>query len=402
MVRIGRTLPPAAAPIFIQDIINGIIGIFNKKQGINRFESELKDYFGVKHCFLVSSGKAALTLILRSLKRIYPDRDEVLIPAFTCYSVPSAITRAGLKIKLCDINHDKLDFNFYLLQKTLNSTNRLLAIIPTHLFGIPSDVERLETLIKGSCAILEDAAQAMGGELHKRKLGTIGNVSFFSLGRGKALSTVEGGVILTNDDTIAENLTALIQGIPDYSFIEQIKLLFYALILSVFMHPLLFWIPRLLPFLKLGETIYDPKFNIKKMSSFQAGLARGWQVKLKNLTKIRNINSENWTKIDSNHVFNSNLKSQISTPFIRFPYIAKTEKQRDIILRSSDKQGLGIMPAYPDSINGITELKNQFKGQNFPTAKEYAIMIVTLPVHQFVTHKDRTKIANLIKSACNA
>ena len=399
MVRIGRTLPPAAAPIFIRDIINGILGIFNKKQEINRFESELKNYFGIKHCFLVSSGKAALTLILWSLKKIYPDRDEVLIPAFTCYSVPSAITRAGLKIRLCDIHPDKLDFNFDLLQKTLNSTSRLLAVIPTHLFGIPSDVERLETLINGSCAILEDAAQAMGGKLHKRKLGTIGDVGFFSLGRGKALSIVEGGVILTDNDKIAKLINDLIKKIPDYSFMEQINLFFNALILSIFMHPLLFWIPKSLPFLKLGETIYNPKFKIKKMSAFQAGLAKGWQEKLKNLTKIRNSNSEYWTKIFSDQIFNSNLRSQISTSFIRFPFIAKTAKQRDIILRSSDKKGLGIMPAYPDSINGIYELKDQLHRQNFPTAKEYSSKLITLPVHPFVSHHDRTKITDLIRSA---
>ena len=399
MVRIGRTLPPAAAPIFIQDIINGILGIFNKKQEVNRFESELKNYFGIKHCFLVSSGKAALTLILWSLKKIYPNRDEVLIPAFTCYSVPSAITRAGLKIRLCDINPDKLDFNFDLLQKTLNSTSRLLAIIPTHLFGIPSDVERLEALINGSCAILEDAAQAMGGELHKKKLGTIGDVGFFSLGRGKAFSTVEGGVILTNNDKIAELINDLIKKIPDYSFMEQIKLFFNALILSIFMHPSLYWIPKSFPFLKLGETIYNPKFKIRKMSAFQAGLAKGWQEKLNNLAKIRKTNSENWTKNLKFQKFNSNLDSQYPTSLIRFPIIVNTKKKKDRILKTSGEKGLGIMPTYPDSINGIYELKEQFHSQNFPSAKEYSSKLITLPVHPFVSTNDRNRIVKLIKSA---
>ena len=401
MIRIGRTLPPAVAPIFFRDIITGIFGIFKKSQEINRFESEFKDYFDVKHCFLISSGKAALTIILRSLKKMHPDQDEILIPAFICYSVPSAITRAGLKIKLCDINADTLDFNIDLLAKTLNSTNRLLAIIPAHLFGIPTDIKRYEDLINGSCRIIEDAAQAMGSELDGRKLGTMGDVGFFSLGRGKALSTVEGGVILTNNEKVAETINEQIKKIPDYTFIEQMKLLFYAVILNIFMRPSLFWIPKSLPFLKLGETVYDPKFNIKKMSAFQAGLARGWQKKLKNLSRIRKTNSEYCTRIFSTQSFNSKLKTQNSklTSLIRFPFITNTAKQRDIILQTSAKQGLGIMPTYPDSINGINELKNQFEGQNFPAAKEYANNLITLPVHQFISHNDKTKIADLIKFA---
>lgn len=399
-IKFGRTLPPAAAPISFRNIITGIIGFFQKKQEINRFESELKDYFGVKHCFLVSSGKAALTLILRALRKTHPDRDEVLIPAFTCYSVPSAITRAGLKIKLCDINSDTLDLNFDQLQKILNSTNRLLAIIPTHLFGIPADIERLKNQINGSCIILEDAAQAMGGEINKKKLGTMGDVGFFSIGRGKAFSTVEGGIILTNNDKISETINDQIKKISDYSLIEQMKLLFYAIILLIFTHPSFFWIPKALPFLKLGETIYDPEFDIKRMSGFQAGLARGWQKKLKDLNTIRKTNSEYWAKILSSQPFNSKLQTQNSKVLIRFPFEANTVKQRDIILRTSEKQGLGIMPTYPGSINEINELKNQFEDQNFPTAKECANNIITLPVHPFVSHKYKTKIAALIKSAC--
>src|SRR6185295_5908966 len=99
-MRIGRTLPPAAAPIGIGAVVSGFAGILTGTRRLDRFHRELKDYFGVKHCFLVSSGQAAFTLILLALKELSPGRDEVLIPAFTCYSVPAAIVRAGLRIRL--------------------------------------------------------------------------------------------------------------------------------------------------------------------------------------------------------------------------------------------------------------------------------------------------------------
>src|SRR6266704_77719 len=169
-MRIGRTLPPAATPIGVREFVSGVRGIFRGRQELDRFRSELKEHFGVKYCFLVSSGKAAFTLILLALKELFPDRDDVLIPAFTCYSVPSSVVRAGLRIRLGDLRPDSLDFDFAQLSAMLSeapptqtearpsggagespvdprkgtesygdSIKRVLAIVPTHLFGYPAD-----------------------------------------------------------------------------------------------------------------------------------------------------------------------------------------------------------------------------------------------------------------------
>jgi len=116
-MRIGRTIPPAASPIHPYDILMGVKGLLRGRFEIDDFKLELKKHFQVRHCFLLSSGKSALSIILVALKQIFPDRNEVLIPAFTCYSVPSAIVRAGLKVRLCDVNPETLDFNFAALQK---------------------------------------------------------------------------------------------------------------------------------------------------------------------------------------------------------------------------------------------------------------------------------------------
>ncbi|MEO0248960.1 MAG: DegT/DnrJ/EryC1/StrS family aminotransferase, partial [candidate division WOR-3 bacterium] len=210
-MHIGRTLPPAAAPISLQDILAGLSGLRRGRRELARFECELKEFFGVDYCFLVSSGKAALTIILRALKAMYPNRDQVLIPAYTCYSVPSAIVRAGLNVQLCDMHPETLDFDYAQLDRFLHRakpqpnklnkhgqpSTRFLALIAAHLFGIASNIEGLRSLIgDNEPVIVEDAAQAMGGKRNNRKLGTLGDVGFFSLGRGKAISTVEGGIIL--------------------------------------------------------------------------------------------------------------------------------------------------------------------------------------------------------------
>ena len=110
-MRVGRTLPPAAAPIPWDTIFRALPACLLSDEGNSIFESEVKEEFESKYCFTLSSGKAALTIILRALKQLNPGKNQVLIPAYTCYSVPAAIKRAGLQIRLCDMGDKSLDFD---------------------------------------------------------------------------------------------------------------------------------------------------------------------------------------------------------------------------------------------------------------------------------------------------
>lgn len=102
-MKIQRRIPPATAPLFWKDLGHSLVGIFSGQRSHERLKAEVREYFGVRYVFLVSSGKAALTLILLALKAVSP-KEEVLIPAYTCFSVPSSIVKAGLKVALCDID----------------------------------------------------------------------------------------------------------------------------------------------------------------------------------------------------------------------------------------------------------------------------------------------------------
>src|SRR6267143_115701 len=428
-MRIGRTLPPAATPIGVREIVSGLCGIFRGRKELDRFRSELKEHFGVKHCFLVSSGKAAFTLILLALKELFPDRDEVLIPAFTCYSVPSSVVRAGLRIRLCDLRPHSLDFDFAQLSAMLseapppqtearpaggasessvgtrdaagssrNSSKRVLAVVPTHLLGYPADVARLRKLIRDpGVIIVEDAAQAMGETKDERKVGTLGDVSFFSLGRGKAFSVVEGGVILTNRDDLAERLNRLVGRLPRYGLLSLLKLVFQALALMTLIHPRLFWVPRSMRFLKLGETLFEMDFPIRRLSSFQAGLARNWRGKLEKLLDVRMSKVNRWIAIleaSRNHGSNFLRGQLLGLP--RFPLRVGDTKKRETLLQESARMGLGIMPVYPTSINAIPELREKIEGRAFPVAESCARELVTLPTHGYLTENDVTELSRLI------
>jgi perosamine synthetase len=392
--RIGRTLPPAAAPLRFKDIASGIAGLFEGESARNRFEKELKDYYKVGNCFTVSSGKAALVLILQALHELSPERDEVLIPAYTCYSVPSAIVRAGLRVRLCDVSPETLDFDFDQMVEEI-ANPRLLCVIPTHLFGLPSDVERVKGLAGNrGVYVVEDAAQAMGAEWNGRKLGASGDVGLFSMGRGKAFSTVEGGVILTADDRIGRAIGKRIASIPGYGAADCLKLFLYAVALAVLIHPLIYWLPSSLPFLKLGETHFATDFPIRRLSPFQAGLTKGWMTKIGDLWKTRLVNIG---EIAGHGITPDGYKKSPFPGLIRFPVMLKDADTKKKVLQKSVETGLGIADGYPDSIDGIGELGYKYEGKGFPGAKEIAKRLVTLPVHPFVKSGDIQRIVQLLK-----
>ena len=402
-MRIGRTIPPAAAPISWKNLARAVGSLLSRPQKSAAFTEQLKKYFAVKHCYVVSSGKGALTLILQALHNLSPDRDEVLIPAFTCYSVPASIKKANLKIRLCDIHPKTLDFDPDCLQTYAASekaAGKLLCVIPTHLFGIPADVESCRKIFPNEVTIIEDAAQAMGSEMEMKKLGTFGDVGFFSLGRGKALSTVEGGIIVTNNDELGKALKVAYTSLQHYSTFEQIVLLAKAWIANTLQIPTLFWVPKNLPFLRLGETLYEPDFTIKKESSIHATLAHGWEKRLQSYQEIRIKNISEFFKLyhDSSAEKHFQWSMAAGQPLIRLPFMVTEQTIRNTLVKDANESGIGVMPAYPTPIHEIPEVCNEFLDEEYPAAKQMSTNLLTIPTHVFMEKKDFRTLEKLLKN----
>lgn len=128
-----------------------------------------------------------------SRRRNY-QQDEVLLPGYTCYSLASSVVRAGLKIRVYDLDPRTLQPDIESIVR--NRSSRTLAIIHQHLFGIPMPIEGITSLAKETdITVIEDAAQALGGRLNGKALGTLGDFGLFSFGRGKPLPLGGGGDI---------------------------------------------------------------------------------------------------------------------------------------------------------------------------------------------------------------
>jgi dTDP-4-amino-4,6-dideoxygalactose transaminase len=390
-MKIQRTVPPTATLLSLGDLLRGLSGIFLREREIKKFESEMKVSLGVKHLFFVSSGKAALYLILTALKSI-SNRRQVVIPAYTCFSVPSAIKKAGLEIKLCDIDLSTLHFDDRQLEKTV--TEETLCVVPNHLFGIPEEMDRIDQLCKKKGVfVVEDAAQAMGGNYRGKPLGTLGDVGFFSLGRGKNITCGSGGIVVTNSGPIAEALSPIYSDLPlpgaGETFSEYVQLL----LMVFFIRPALYWFPAGLPFLKLGQTLYHENFPVKRLSGVKVGLLRNWRTRLEKSNRLR-------VEAAADFIRRLHLKS-FGDPlaYLRLPVLMQSREQKERLCIESREKGLGVSPMYPSAINEVAEIGLDFKGEAYPSAMEAAERLVTLPTHPFLSKQDKKKICELFESS---
>ncbi len=403
-MKIGRVLSPALAPLTLGNIFSGVAGMFSWEKSQTQFTNELKQVFGVSHCETVSSGKTALYCILKSLHKLSPEKNEVLIPAFNCYCVASAVLRAGFKVRLCEVDPNTLDFDFMMMTKELKNKDRLLCVVATHLFGMHANVSKLKSLINDdSIFIVEDAAQVMGGKENEVPLGLQADVGFFSLGRGKAYTTCEGGIIVTNRNDIDQGVHGVVETLPKHNSVEIGMMIFKAVVLLIFSRPWLFWLPKSLPFLGLGETHFEADFKIRKLSSFQAGLSWNWVKALEKIRKERYENSSFWVSF-----FNKNQLPGIDSiaktnsaarDLLRFPIRMHSKELCKKILKLSNLQGLGITITYPLPLNQLPQVTG-FAANAFPKAKQCSDLVVTIPVHRFVSKSDRRKIETLLKGIC--
>jgi len=395
-MRIGRTIPPAAAPLCWTDFRHAVAGACSPVATRRALEADIRSHFGIRHARAVSSGTAALTLTLKALKSMSPRR-EVVLPAFTCFSVPAAVAEAGLRPVLCDIDASTYDFDHALLERTVGSDT--LCVLAHHLFGSPSDVARIRLLCaKRGAFVVEDAAQAMGMAVGGRALGTLGDVGIFSFGRGKNVTCGSGGVIVTDSEEIAGAVARECTHLETPGSGEALADFVRLLLLSIFIRPRLYWIPAALPFLRLGQTVYPREIPLKWLSGVKAGVLRNWKTRLARSNRIRADNAAYFRRSLA-----CPLAADPAPPYLRLPVLAASREERQRIHALSQQNGWGLSPAYPTSIDEIPEIRHAFDGQRYPCAKDLADRLFTIPTHHWLSEEDRRAISDgLVRSHADA
>ncbi|XRO75841.1 DegT/DnrJ/EryC1/StrS family aminotransferase [Methanocaldococcus sp. 28A] len=193
----------------INQVIQRVLesGWFILGKELEAFEKEFAEYLGAKHVIGVNSGSDALYLAVKALG-VSKD-DEVITVSHTFISTVDAITRNGAKPVFVDIDPETYTIDVSQIEKKI--TEKTKAIVPVHLYGHPADMDPiLEIAEEYGLYVIEDASQAHGAEYKGRKVGNIGDVGCFSFYPTKNLGAYgDGGVVVTNDDELAEKLRVL-------------------------------------------------------------------------------------------------------------------------------------------------------------------------------------------------
>jgi dTDP-4-amino-4,6-dideoxygalactose transaminase len=189
--------------------IQGVLksGQFIMGSKVKAFEEEVAAYLGVKHAIGVNSGTDALVIGLKAAG--IGLGDEVITTPFTFFATAEAISLLGAIPVFADIDPKTFNIDPRHIEATI--TSRTKAILPVHLYGQAADMDSIMVLAaKYGYKVIEDTAQAFGGEYQGKKLGAIGDVGCFSFFPSKNLGAFgDAGLIVTNDDQIAETACML-------------------------------------------------------------------------------------------------------------------------------------------------------------------------------------------------
>lgn len=211
---------------------------WKKGKAVKELENEFKKYLNVKHAFAFNSGRTSLMAILNGLS--LERGNEVLLQAFTCNAAVNPVLWNGLKPVYVDCDEDNFNIDIEDLKKKITSESKV--IIVQHTFGLPAEmVKILEIAKQNNLILIEDCAHSLGAEYYKQKVGTFGNAAFFSFSRDKIISSVYGGMVVTDDDDLAKKIK---------EFQQEIKHPSCCWILQQLMHPILMNF-LILPFYKV-------------------------------------------------------------------------------------------------------------------------------------------------------
>jgi perosamine synthetase len=167
---------------------------------VKEFEEKFAAYIGMKHGIAVCNGTAALHVALLALG-VGPG-DEVIVPAFTMGSTWLAVLYTGAKPVFIDCEPDTFNIDPNQIERKI--TKRTKIILPVHIYGHAAEMGSIVKIAKKhKIPILEDAAEACGGEYKRKKCGSFGLINAFSFYANKIVTTGEGGMIVTDDEDLA-------------------------------------------------------------------------------------------------------------------------------------------------------------------------------------------------------
>ena len=349
------------ANFFLKDLISNTervlkSGMYINGDSVHQFENSVSEYLKVKYTISVGNGSDALTFILRAIG--VSEGDEVICPANSFIATAWAIVAVGAKPVFCDVNKDLLLDSKDFEKKITPNTK---AVIPVHLTGRVFDIDRISKICNhNSIDIIEDAAQSFGAHNKlNQKTGSLSRAGAFSLHPLKNLSIYgDGGLITTNDETIAEKCKLL----RNHGLVNRDKAILWG-------------------------------YN-SRLDELQAAFA---SIKLKNIEFLTR------RYIEIAKFYNEKLTNKIEKPLIRGDYrdvyhnyvIQVPSKIRNQLQSDLLIHGVDTKIHYPIPLHLQECSKNLgYKKGDFPVSEKLSNSMISLPIYPLLEHEEIEYIAS--------
>lgn len=397
-----RYVAPAGSPIGATDLARCAARLVSDRDPQASLRAAVREIVGVDYASVVSTGRAGMTLILRALRTLAgPSRDEVILPSYTCFSVAASIVKAGLVPRVADVAVDTLDYDHQRLEQL--DTRRVLAVIATNLYGMPNDLPRLSRFARErGLFLIDDAAQALGARVGGRNAGTWGDAGLYSFDKGKNVSAIDGGVIVTGSGEVQAAIEREVGPLPApgwrHAVESTIKLAGYSMLLR----PSLYWIPQSIPQLGLGITPFRTDYPLESPGRLLPALAVTMLHRLEQFNRSRSAVAAQLTEGLSSISAITALTPVAGTEpvYLRLPVLAPNTTARQRMVAALNAAGIGATQSYPASIGDIPELRGILRGgdDDWANGRVVASRIITLPTHPYVRSADVDLIVSTLRA----
>jgi len=358
--------------------------------------------FSPFHSCLYNSGTAALAAAIMAIHKQRPcldkpgssNKPEILIPAYGCPDLISAIVYAGAIPVLVDLEPDSPWMSLEQLRNSI--THRTIAIIAVRFFGLPERYEELSILAKQhNLVLIEDSAQ--GFPVKDPGSYWQGDFIILSFGRGKPVNLLGGGAVLARD-------SRLIKLLPEPSpvqstFTNKIKYKLKLFLYNQSMHPFAYGLISRSPGLHVGQTIYKPLTTVNNIPDFTKSLLGA---------NLRAYQNRKFCQKEYSNIFQAYGKEQLidlpvklahnmSQPLLRYPILVKNYPMRDLLYKKLKSYGASLM--YKQPLPQIDNVGNLIKqpNTNYPNATCLARQLLTFPTHEAVDNTTLQIIQRAVK-----
>jgi len=206
-------------------------GSYSMGKEVRLFEEQFAEYFGKKYAIMANSGSSANLLMIAALffRKHNPLKagDEVIVPAISWPTTYTPLQQYGLKVKFVDIDLDTLNFDLTDLESAISDKTKV--ILAVNLLGNPNDFNLIKEIINNrEIILLEDNCESMGAEFEGKKAGSIGLMGTFSTFFSHHISTMEGGLVITDNEELYHIMLSLrahgwTRNLPDVNLVSGEK-----------------------------------------------------------------------------------------------------------------------------------------------------------------------------------